>query len=71
MDKRLDTLESILARTATIMATAEAGSPTRATPCEEYDVSGLLDHLAVWVQVFAGAINDSPPRLRPDGAPRD
>lgn len=57
MDQRLAALETMLELTAVVIDEA-AAHLDRPTPCPELDVAGLLDHLAVWVQVFDAAVND-------------
>lgn len=59
MDERLATLKTILDQTATIIDDIEPDQHTLATPCSDYDVGELLDHVVVWVQVFSAAVNDT------------
>lgn len=59
MDNRIDLLESMLAKTETVLSTIDPADHGRATPCEGFTVSDLLGHVAVWIQVFDAAVNDS------------
>jgi uncharacterized protein (TIGR03086 family) len=60
MDERLDTLATILDRTSELLGDLGHADLGRPTPCPDLDVDGLVDHLAVWVQVFAGAATNDP-----------
>ena len=56
--EQIDALESMLAKTLAVMNSIQAEHQQRPTPCADYSVGDLLQHLAVWVQVFDGAVND-------------
>lgn len=65
MDDRIDTLDAMLDATATLVAEIGDDELDRPTPCAELDVDGVIDHLTVWVQVFAGAADDTPVAFDP------
>ncbi|MDY7100949.1 MAG: TIGR03086 family metal-binding protein [Actinomycetota bacterium] len=69
MDERITALESMLDKTADLIAAVPADRLDTPTPCADYDVDGLLDHLATWVQVFDSTVNGTPPTIDPT-APR-
>lgn len=52
-DTDIDLLAGVLAKTGDLVAGAEPGQAGRPTPCPDYDVATLVDHLVGWVQVFA------------------
>jgi uncharacterized protein (TIGR03086 family) len=58
MDSRIDTLDSIMATAATVIAGMTDVQHELPTPCEDFNVGQLLNHVAVWVQVFDAAVND-------------
>lgn len=58
MDERIDLLESIVVECGALMRAAERTDLSAPTPCSEYDLRALLEHVAVWVQVFDAAVND-------------
>jgi uncharacterized protein (TIGR03086 family) len=49
----IDLLESVLAKTAGLLDGVGAGDLARPTPCSEYDVAALRDHIVGWSQQFA------------------
>lgn len=65
MDTRLDTLASMLDKTAALVNDVGPDQHRLATPCADFDVAALLNHLAVWIQVFEGAVNDTTPDFDP------
>ncbi|MDE9364415.1 TIGR03086 family metal-binding protein [Luteipulveratus sp. YIM 133132] len=65
---RIDLLASVLARTADVVAGVRPEQLDRPTPCEAYDVRGLLQHLIGWQQVMAAALADAPLPFA-DGSP--
>ncbi|MGI9616073.1 MAG: TIGR03086 family metal-binding protein [Acidimicrobiales bacterium] len=56
--ERIDALESMLAKTLELMTSISPDAEQRPTPCADFSVADLLQHLAVWVRVFDGAVND-------------
>lgn len=65
MDERLDTLASMLDTTSELLADLDGRDLGLATACPDLAVDGLLDHLAVWVQVFAGSATGVPVTFDP------
>lgn len=59
MDERVDTLASMLTKTAGLLAAITPDDLARPTPCADYAVAALAEHMAVWVQVFDAAVNDT------------
>jgi uncharacterized protein (TIGR03086 family) len=53
-------LESILAGTTMIISGVPVGSGTARTPCAEFDVAGLVNHLVGWLRRFEAALADRP-----------
>ncbi|MET3804351.1 uncharacterized protein (TIGR03086 family) [Nakamurella sp. UYEF19] len=49
------TLESVLTKTADVVAGVGPGQGTSPTPCEDYTVDQLVHHIVSWVKVFANA----------------
>jgi uncharacterized protein (TIGR03086 family) len=49
----IDLLESVLAKTAGLLDGVDAGDLSRPTPCSEYDVAALRNHIVGWSQQFA------------------
>ena len=60
-----DLLESVLARTGDTLAGVRADQLGGPTPCAEFDVAALVDHLVGWARSFAarltGGAEDGPP----------
>lgn len=55
-------LQSVLTKTADVVAAVPPASGPSATPCTEYTVDQLVHHIVCWVKVFAGAgAGDAPP----------
>ena len=52
----IDQLESALDRTEAILAGVRADQAELPTPCNEYDVAGLVDHLVGWATSFAAKV---------------
>lgn len=60
MNEQLTQLDSMLSKTAALIAGVGSEKYSLATPCGEFDVEALLEHMAVWIQVFDSAVNDRP-----------
>jgi uncharacterized protein (TIGR03086 family) len=59
----------VLAALADVVDRPASGDLARPTPCPQWDVGRLRDHVLGWVQFFAAALQDperSAPRLDPD-----
>lgn len=54
----IDLLESVLGKTGDLIAGVAPGQGGQPTPCPDYDVDALVDHIVGWVQVFAARAND-------------
>ncbi|MEM9132406.1 MAG: TIGR03086 family metal-binding protein [Actinomycetota bacterium] len=59
MDTRIETLDTMLQTMAGQLAALDPADGSRPTPCAEMTVEDLGEHLATWIQVFAGAANDT------------
>jgi uncharacterized protein (TIGR03086 family) len=57
MDERVTTLAAMLDRTPALMAKVAPDQHRLPTPCGEFTVQDLLEHMALWVQVFDAAVN--------------
>lgn len=57
----VDLLESVLAKDATLIENVTADQLAAATPCPEYDVRTLVNHMVGWLRMFADSANDRPP----------
>jgi uncharacterized protein (TIGR03086 family) len=60
MDNRIDILDNMFTKTTNVLRGVTSDQHGRATPCGEFDVAGVLNHIAVWVQVFDSSVNDTP-----------
>lgn len=65
MDDRIDILASMLDKTGALLREVDEHQLRGPTPCAEFDVGELLEHISVWVQVFDGAVNDAPVSFDP------
>jgi len=52
---RIDLLEGVLAKTGDLIEGVQDHHADQPTPCEDYDVDTLVNHLVGWVQVFGAA----------------
>jgi uncharacterized protein (TIGR03086 family) len=53
----IDLLTGILDKTGDVIAGVGADQVGRPTPCEDYDVAALRDHIVGWIQVFDAGSN--------------
>ena len=53
----IDVLENVLDKDATLLAGVNDNNLHAATPCPEYDVATLVNHIVGWLQTFAAAAN--------------
>lgn len=53
----LDLLASVMGNTADLVDAVSPGQLDRRTPCPDWDVRGLLEHLVGWIRVFDSAAN--------------
>lgn len=53
----IELLEAVLDKTATVVGGAGPDQGALPTPCPEYDVAALIDHIVGWVQVFEAGCN--------------
>ena len=60
MDETLTTLGSMLRRTAALIAAVQPSDLAAPTPCTDFDVEHLLEHMTTWVQVFDATVHDRP-----------
>jgi uncharacterized protein (TIGR03086 family) len=60
MDSRIDTLNEMFTKTTEVLRNLPSDQHGRPTPCGDFDVAAVLNHVAVWVQVFDAAVNDAP-----------
>jgi len=60
MNETLTTLGSMLNRTSRLIAAVHPSALAAPTPCPDFDVERLLEHMTTWVQVFDATVNDRP-----------
>jgi uncharacterized protein (TIGR03086 family) len=51
----VEVLENVLAKDAALLAAVQPGQLAAPTPCPDYDVQALVNHILGWLQVFAAA----------------
>lgn len=56
----IDLLESVLDKTAAVVDGVADDQLAAPTPCPDYDVAALRDHIAAWAQVFAAGSSERP-----------
>ncbi|MDQ2723155.1 MAG: TIGR03086 family metal-binding protein [Actinomycetota bacterium] len=56
----IDIVESVLAKDGVLLAGVRAEQLTAPTPCPDYAVQALVNHIVGWSQVFAAAANGQP-----------
>ena len=67
-ERNLDLLETVLATTSRIAEGLEPDDLARPTPCKEFDVRRLLEHIVGWQLVTGACAADLEPPLA-DGSP--
>ncbi|NHC43889.1 TIGR03086 family metal-binding protein [Motilibacter aurantiacus] len=65
MTTAVDHLESVLDKTAALIAEVRAEQGALPTPCPGYDVSALVGHQVEWVSRFADALAGGPATPQP------
>lgn len=61
------TLESVLSKTAAVVAGVKPDQGSLPTPCHEYTVDQLVHHIVSWVRIFANAGAGDPQPEDPEG----
>lgn len=61
------TLQSVLDKTAAIVEGVPQSRLAGPTPCPEFTVEQLRDHMVAWVRVFANGASGDPQPENPDG----
>jgi uncharacterized protein (TIGR03086 family) len=68
----IDLLEDVLAKTGDLVSGVDAGQAQAPTPCPDYDVGALVDHVVGWARAFAagaqGREHEGDPRSYRAGA---
>src|ERR1700709_1429 len=54
----IDLLSSVLDKTGDIVGAVTPDQLDSSTPCPEYDVATLRDHIVGWIQVFEAGANE-------------
>jgi uncharacterized protein (TIGR03086 family) len=65
MDNRIDLLDHMFSKTTPVLRSIASNQHALPTPCGEFHVAAVLNHIAVWVQVFETAVNDQPLPFEP------
>jgi uncharacterized protein (TIGR03086 family) len=66
VSEQVELLESVLHKTGALMAAVPPDAARRSTPCPDFDVAALVDHLAEWLTTFATSAAGSPPPVAGD-----
>lgn len=53
----IELLEGVLTKTGTVVANVDEPRSTAMTPCDEFDVQQLMNHIVGWIQVFEAGCN--------------
>jgi len=62
----IDLLESVLAKDEALLAGVRPEQLAAQTPCPDYDVRTMVNHIVGWAQVFAAGANGLPPDVDTD-----
>lgn len=65
----IDLLDGILTKTADLIAGVPPARRHHPTPCPDYDVAAMVDHLVGWVKGFEAAATGRPLDVDPSTAP--
>ena len=65
-----DRLRPVLAETEAIIAGVKPDQMALPTPCPDYTVSQLVDHLTGWADNFAARVSGKEPANDPSSTPR-
>jgi len=57
LENDIDVLDGVLAKTADLLQGVKPEQRSQPTPCPEYDVDALMDHMVGWAQVFGAGSN--------------
>jgi uncharacterized protein (TIGR03086 family) len=68
LEHRVDLLESVLRKTSAVITAITPDDLARPTPCDDYDVRRLRDHVVGWARWFASLADDQTPSDE-DGPP--
>jgi len=60
MANRIDLLEEMLTEAHRLISAVQTDQLDRRTPCSDFDVRALLDHMSCWIQVFDRSVNEQP-----------
>lgn len=67
----IDLLESVLDKDVALLAAVSPDRHGAATPCPDYDVRTLMDHMVGWVRTFAANANEREPGEDPSAYTTD
>ena len=65
MSDQVDLLDGVLDKTVALLAGTPVDAGDRPTPCPEFTVATLVDHLTGWIATFAESAAGSPPPETP------
>jgi uncharacterized protein (TIGR03086 family) len=66
MKDSIDLLTEMLAEAHTLIEGVSPDQLDDPTPCSDFDVRGLLNHMTSWVTVFDGTVNERPLDFDPE-----
>ena len=66
MEDRIDVLRDMLTETRRLIDGLDGPHLSLPTPCEDFDVAALLDHMCTWIAVFDATANDRPATVDPN-----